>query len=172
MGSLRHGKNHGSFDGLGHARHVVIGTGGSGHPLLAAVREGTRQPLAEHFVLLQLHRTAEELQCPRSPQSHTSRISSRPKSPFPRSQESEDVYGCTKYWTLSGDLPSLARQRCMATGICPPPPHCPKACEQGTRIAAITHPPARQLRHFSEHAVALSLVEDRRLRAGNPELPC
>ena len=45
---------------------------------------------------------------------------------------------------------------------------------QGTRIVSITHP-ARQLRHLSEHAVevwSLWPVEDRPLPAGNPDLPC
>jgi hypothetical protein len=119
-----------------------------------------------------------------SAKPHRSRIvSSSSKSPtplFPSSQESKITgpYGRSNSSTLVCRFALACGRDAWPTGISPTLAH-PHRPEAGQGIQdRINHAPgkakdpARQLRHFSEHAVGVSLVQDRHLRAGKPDLPC
>jgi hypothetical protein len=120
-------------------------------------------------VYSQSHCTEKQLQGPReSAKPHRSRQLEIEVSisKFPRGT------GCLRtYQVLDPGLGICARLRQSAWRQ-----GCPGGLSRALRSHQLrTHEgeePASQLRHFSEHADVVSLVEDRHLRAGNLDLPC
>jgi hypothetical protein len=128
----------------------------------SCLREETRQPFAEQSVCSQSHCTEKQLQGPReSAKPHRSRQLEIEGSISKFSRGT----GCLRtYQVLDPGKGICARLRQSAWRQ-----GCPEGLSRTLRSHQLrTHEgeePARQLRHFSEHAVAVSLVEDRRLRA-------
>ena len=134
-GSLRHGKNHGRFDGVGRARcdrdwrrlgtHAQRGIG-----------EGLVSLFAEQ--LLAPNRTARRRSC----KVH----GVRKATPVPSAPGQSLRFQVLWSQRTSTDVPSLGpcpeictrlRESCMATGIWSPHPHRPEGQGEGTRIAPI-----------------------------------
>jgi hypothetical protein len=161
----------------GHAQHVVIEDWRLGTPAAAAVRERDSSAFfCWTVVCSQAHRAEKKLQ--ESCKVHGVRNATPVLSGsqlkvgvlFPSSLEQSRQRTSTDVPLLD---PVPVRRSALACDQHGDRDFVPGRPGQGTRIVSITHP-ARQLRHFSEHAVevcSLWPVEDRPLPAGNPDLP-